>query len=377
MRYIQLLVVSMLLTACSSNNQLKPNELVPIEGRIEVKEEWQTRVGQGLGDVYRVMPSVIFQDHIYAADYLGLVQAMDRFTGDELWQQNLEQEVAAGLGVDEFRVFAATLNGDVIALNRETGEIDWQANLLSEILAVPQSNGQVVVIQTADARLLGLSATSGEKIWEFSTNLPILTLRGTSTPALLGNNLLAGFANGRLAALSAEDGTLFWERRIARPQGRTEIERVVDIDGSPVVSAQTVYVTSFNGTLRALSTNGDTLWSQANSSYSSPVVINGRVFVSTNDGQVKAFDAKEGFPIWENSILLRRNLSAPQNLNGFLMVADFEGFVHVFDTETGEVIARFQVDSKGVRSPMLATDKHLYVLGNDGLLSSLSVHLNP
>ena len=176
-------------------------------------------------------------------------------------------------------------------------------------------------------------------------------------------------------AFSAADGTLFWERRIARPQGRSEIERVVDIDGQPVIAGAALYTTSYNGTLSSLSPNGTILWSQKTSSYGSPVVIADRVFVSTDNGVLRAFDAKSGAPLWENSSLFLRKLSAPQNLNGFVVVADFEGFIHIFDSETGAIIAREQIDGAGVRSPMLAAENTLYVLGNNGVLAALEVRL--
>lgn len=364
-----------LLFACSSNNQLKPNELVPLNEKVEVRENWQRRVGAGLSESYRVISPLIIGDTIYVNDYQGKVQAVDRESGKVKWQQELELEMSTGLGGNDRLLFAASLNGDVIALDTDTGEQQWQTNLVSEILSPPQTNGNVVVVQTSDGRLLGLSTESGENLWAYTTNLPVLTLRGTATPQLVGDNLVAGFANGKLAALSAVDGTLYWERRIARPQGRTDIERVVDVDGSPVISGPLIYATSFNGTLSALSPSGDTIWSQAVSSYSSPVIIDGRVIVTTDDGVVKAFDAREGTPLWENGTLGRRKLSSPQDLSGFLMVSDFEGYVHVFDTEIGAIIARLQVDDEGVRSPMVSLDNNLYVLGNDGWLSSLSIYL--
>lgn len=374
---LPVLLLILLLSACS-NDVVRPNELAPLVGKVAINKNWQQQVGQGLGNTYRVMSPVRVDDAIYANDIAGNVFAYNAASGKQLWQQSLGFDSAAGVGVDSQSVFVSSLNGDVVMLNTDDGSEQWRANIGSEILAPPQSNGSVVVVQANDGKLVGLDAKTGEQLWDFSVTLPILTLRGTATPLVFGDNLVTGFANGKLMAFSASDGTLFWERRIARPQGRSDIERVVDIDGQTIIARRVLYTTSYNGTLSALSPNGTILWSQQTSSYSSPVVINGRVFVATQEGVMRAFDAKSGAPLWENSSLFLRKLSAPQNLNGFVVVADYEGYVHIFDSETGAIIAREQIDSAGVRSPMLTANNTLYILGNNGVLAALEVRLlNP
>jgi outer membrane protein assembly factor BamB len=374
MRYLILIFTSLFLLACSSNED-KPNELKDLVQKVSIQERWSKSVGSGLSDVYRIIAPVIDGDTIYANDYKGRVFAFDRETGKRQWTKATKVEVASGVGVGGDKVFIASLNGDVIALDDESGEELWKANITSEVLAPPQTNGAVVVVQTNDGKVIGLDANNGEEIWRFTAQLPILTIRGTASPQVFGPNVVTGFANGKLVALSAVDGTLFWERRIARPQGRSDIERVVDIDGTPVISNQLIFSTSYNGSLTAITPRGDILWSQSSSSYSSPVVIDERVFVSSSEGWMRAFDVESGALLWENKLLSGRKLAAPQNLAGFIVTADFEGFVHVFDPESGSILDRFQVDNDGVRSPMVTDGTHLYVLGNDGVLSSIAVYL--
>lgn len=375
MRYSYAVALFIALLAGCAKNVVQPNKLVPLVGKIGVKQHWQQRVGEGLGETYRVIPPVFRAGRIFANDIAGNVFAYDAESGNIIWRQRLNIDTASGLGVGSNAVLFASLHGDVISFATDTGEEQWRVNIRSEILAPPQTNDRVVVVQTGDDKLIGLDANNGEILWDFSVNLPSLSLRGTATPLLFGDNLVAGFANGKLMAFSAVDGTLFWERRIARPQGRSDIERVVDIDGQPIVAGSVIYSTSYNGTLSALSPTGNILWSQDVSSHGSPVVADGRIFVTAENGVVRAFDTASGAPLWENSSLFRRKLSAPQNFNGFVVVADFEGYVHIFDSETGEIIARQQVDGAGVRSSMIAADDTLYVLGNDGVLAALEVRL--
>jgi outer membrane protein assembly factor BamB len=377
LRLLGLLLMIASVSACSwfGDKQKQPNELTNITQRVDIQRRWEVNVGSGLGALYRLMPPVIDKDRIYANDYKGRVYAFDRKTGAHQWRQSLDLDVASGVGISADLVLIASLDGDVIALDKESGEERWRSNVTSEVLAPPQSNGSVVVIQTNDGKLFGLDAKTGESMWTYTTQLPVLTLRGTATPQVFGPNVITGFANGKLIALSALDGTAYWERRIARPQGKSDIERVVDIDGTPVISGQLIYATSYNGTLSALTPRGGIVWSQTTSSYSSPVVIDNKVIVSTAEGWMKAFNAETGVLIWESKLLSGRKLAAPQNLAGFAVTADYEGYVHVFDTDSGSILDRFRIDRDGVRSPMVSDGSYLYVLCNDGVLASIAVYL--
>ncbi|MFT7223789.1 MAG: outer membrane protein assembly factor BamB [Cellvibrionaceae bacterium] len=368
----------LILQSCSwfgGDKEKSYNELAPLAKKVQIRERWHQSVGSGAGELHRIMAPVVTSDTVYANDYKGKVFAFDRETGERLWRKSLNLEVATGVGVAGGLVLVGSLDGDIVALSDQTGEERWRVNITSEVLSPPQSNGPVVVIQTNDGKLIGLNSKNGEVIWTYSIQLPILTLRGTATPQVLGPNIITGFANGKLVALSAVDGSPYWERRIARPQGRSDIERVVDIDGTPVIADGLIYATSYNGNLTALSPRGETRWSERSSSYSSPVVINGRVYVTTADGYIRAFDADNGQILWENTVLYGRKLTAPQSLAGFLVTADFEGYVHVIDPEAGLILDRFRVDSKGVRSPMVSDGTYLYVMGNDGKLVSITVYL--
>lgn len=351
------------------------NELQPLTAQVEVRQRWKKSVGSGSGDLYRLLAPVIVGDVVYANDHKGRVYAFDRDSGKRLWRQPLQLNLASGPGVGGGLVLVASVNGYVVAMDDQTGEVQWKVNIASEILAPPQNNGSIVVVQTNNGKLYGLDATSGLIQWSYTTQPTALSLRGTAVPQVLGANIVTGFASGKLVALSAVDGSPYWERRIARPRGRSDIERVVDIDGTPTISDNRIYATSYNGTLSALSPRGQLLWSQANSSYSSPVVFGNRVFVTTAAGAVKAFRADTGQLLWENAVLSGRQLAAPQNLAGFLVTADFEGYVHVFDSEAGMLLDRFKIDKHGVRAPMVSDGTYLYVLGNDGKLAAIAVYL--
>ncbi|ODS22492.1 outer membrane protein assembly factor BamB [Candidatus Endobugula sertula] len=365
------------LSACSWFKEKieEPKQLTSHSNNIFIRERWQRDVGKGLGDLYHVIKPAVTSETVFANDIEGRVYAFDRETGKRKWAKHLMLDLSSGPGLGQTVVLFGSLNGDVVALNQSNGEQIWRVNITSEIMAPPQTNGQVVVVQTNEGKLYGLDYDTGKFLWRYSAKLPLLTIRGTATPQIFGNNLITGFANGKIVALSATDGVPFWERRIAYPRGKTEIARVVDVDGNSIVNGETVYSTSYNGHITAIAPDGYLRWTEKVSSHQSPLVVDGRVFVTAYDGVVHAYDAATGLELWKNNLLLYRKVSAPQSVAGFVVVSDYQGYIHVFDPELGVIIGRSRFDKEGIRSPMVSDGTYLYALGNDGELSSISLHL--
>ena len=382
-RWLLLLVIIFSLVgiaSCSSSGgrvkAIEPEALPELNAKLKVKKRWSQTVGAGFGKYYQLITPAVSGDRVFASDNKGKVYAFDRIDGNPLWSVDVAEQISGGVGAFANLVVVGTLKGEIIALDQADGSERWRAFVSSEVLAPPQSNSRVVVVQTTDGKLYGFDISNGRQLWLYTSSLPVLTLRGTATPLVTSTTVIAGFANGKVVALAMADGSFLWQQRIARPQGRTELERLVDIDGMPVLQNDTVYVCSYQGNLSALSrTNGRIRWMQKNSSYQGPAVFGDKVFAVTDEGMIRAFNNKTGSLLWENSQLLRRRLSAPQQLAGFLAVADYEGYVHIVDPEAGIILARIRVDSDGVRSPMVADGSYLYILGNDGELAAISVHL--
>ena len=382
-RWLLLVIIFSLIggiASCSSPSgsipAIEPEELSKLNAKLTVKKRWSRTVGSGLGKYYQLITPAVLGDRIFVSDNKGRVYAFDRIDGNQLWSVDVEAGISGGVGAFANLVVVGTLKGEIIALDQVDGSERWRTFVSSEVLSPPQSNSRVVVAQTTDDKLYGLDISDGRQLWLYTSSLPLLTLRGTATPLVTSTAVIAGFANGKVVALAIADGSFLWQQRIARPQGSTELERLIDIDGTPVLQNDTVYVSSYQGNLVALSrASGRIRWIQKNSSYQGPVVFDDKVFAVTDEGMIRAFSNETGNLLWESSQLLRRRLSAPQQLAGFLAVADYEGYVHIIDPEAGVILARIRIDSDGVRSPMVADGAYLYILGNDGKLAAISVHL--
>ncbi|GAB3109158.1 outer membrane protein assembly factor BamB [Aestuariicella hydrocarbonica] len=364
------------LAACSSNDDvdLEPAELVDFDETVEINRHWSENVGMGAGKNYNLLPLATLSDQVFAVDAEGLVAAIDIASGDENWETELEVPVSSGVGAAQGQVFLGTLKGEVIALDAVSGTVQWRKPLTGEILAPPQSNGREVVVQTLDGKIYGLQASDGTQLWMHDSTIPALTLRGTSTPLVTATSAYVGFATGKVVALDVKDGTTQWEQRVAVAQGRSELERVIDINSAPLLVGELLYSVSYQGRLVALNRGtGRGLWAQKESSVNNLSAGLGNIYITDADDNVKAYDALSGELVWTNEQLVRRQLGAPQTFGRYVAVADFEGYVHILNQADGAFVARRKVDGDGVRTPMTAVGDTLIVYGNSGELEALSI----
>lgn len=352
----------------------KPAELQDISESVKVKKLWSTGVGDGQGKGFYKLKPAISGDIIYAAAADGEVLAINRISGKKVWEVELEFSLSGGVGVYENTLLLGTSEGYVVKLDAGDGELLWSSRLQGEVLAAPQGDGKVVVAQTYDGKLQGLDFFTGEKLWAHDSNVPVLTVRGTSTPILRNGVAFAGFASGKVLAFEAGTGAVLWEARVAISQGRSEIERIVDVDGNMELIGNELYAASYQGRVVGIDiSDGRKLWQQDVSSYSGVSQGFGNVYVSDDDGTLSAY-LRNGQGIrWQQDALGFRNLSRPTPVSSYVAVADFEGYVHLISQVDGEFVGRFKTDSDGVRADMLSESGVLYVYGNSGKLLAYEV----
>jgi outer membrane protein assembly factor BamB len=357
----------------SSKKELPPADLPDFEAELTLRKEWSRSIGDGQGDLFNRLTPAVDGERIFAADADGLVQAMDRLTGKVLWKKKLKLPVSGGVGAGHGLVLVGTLKGEVIALDAESGEQRWQAKATSEVLSAPATNGDVVV-QTQDDRLIGLDAATGAQRWIHESSPAVLTLRGTGAPLLTNDLAIAGLSNGKVIAVDARRGLPVWEQRVAVPQGRSELERIIDIDGGLLLSGSTVYVVSYQGRLAALDLNsGRVLWQREASSSVGVAQGFGSVYVSLANGTVEGIDERSTTALWSNDQLARRQLSAPEVFSSYVALGDYEGYLHLVSQVDGRFVARTRVDSDGLRARPIAVGGWLYVYGDGGKLMALTI----
>jgi outer membrane protein assembly factor BamB len=353
-----------------------PVELTDINETVVLDKRWSRSVGNGQGDgLYRLNP-LLADGVIYVVSEEGELAAFDADSGKLRWESELEIPISGGVGKYRDSLLLGGADGLVMRLSAEDGSEIWRRPVTGEVLAAPQSNGEVVVAQAYDGKLMAFDYETGEKLWTFSNDVPVLTLRGTSTPIIYNDFVIAGFADGKVIAVSLDSGSVVWEARVAIAQGRSEIERIVDIDGTMAVQGAELYVASYQGRIVALEMRaGRKLWQRNVSSVSGVSVGFGNVYVADEDGTVSAF-LRNGQSIrWQNIELGYRELSRPTPIGSYVAVVDFEGYLHLLSQVDGVIVGRDRPDSDGARADMIAKGNILYVYGNSGELIAYDIEV--
>ncbi|WP_286237053.1 outer membrane protein assembly factor BamB [Neptuniibacter halophilus] len=354
--------------------EVVPSPLVSFDAEKKVKTLWSVSIGSGMGEKFHQFTPAIDDNRIFAVDQEGTVVAVDRTTGSKLWQVELEVPVVGGVGSGFGKVAVASEEGMLYVLSAEDGSELWRANVSSEVTAPAQFNTELAVFQLINGKVVAFEASTGNRRWTFDAQVPRLTLRGTSAPIVASDVTFAAFASGKLVAIDNVKGTTIWENRVALPEGRSELERMVDIDGRPLLVDRTLYVSSYQGRLVSINPfRAQIVWAQDVSSYHSLAAGFGNVYVSEADDAVQAFDRSSGASVWRQSKLENRAISAPAALGTAVAVADFEGYIHFMSQTDGHFVARGRVDSSGVYGDMVVKDDVLYLLTNNGRLAAVTL----
>lgn len=367
----------LIVVGCSSDDvEEEPMELEDFNEEIELIKVWDESIGDGNADQYLKLQPIIIGESIYAIDHFGILVAINKADGEELWEVEYEEPVSGALGGDDSQLYFATYHGDIIAVDRSGGLEQWRVTLTSEVLSAPVSNGRQVVVQSIDGKVVSLNAQSGELMWRYDSNAPVLSIRGTASPVISDEFTVTGFANGELVAFQNNSGAPVWNAAVGLPKGRTELERLVDIDGQPVIKDDAVYTVSYQGKLSVIHLpTGKEIWSKQQSSYTGVDLGFGNVYVSTSDDIVVAYNQSTRTEVWRQENLKFRQLTSPKAFGSTAVVADFEGYIHFLSQIDGRFIGRVHLDSDGVRSPMLISDDMLFVYSNSGDLAAYKIAL--
>ncbi len=370
-----LVAATLLLGGCGlfgdKEEELEPMELVNFDETLKIKRIWNVDLG-GKSDFLRVaLRPAGDGNRIYAASQDGKVSAFDPETGKRIWRNDLELELSAGPGVGEGSVVVTARDGFAIMLDAATGEEQWRANVAGESLACPLVKGEQVIIQTIDNRLQVLAVYDGRQRWSLEQSTPALTMRGSSSPVIAGKTVIAGFDTGRLVAADLETGTLIWESLLSPPKGRSDLDRLADIDGALAVVGQDLYATGYQGRLAAVAVeSGQVLWSRDISSYEGVSADWNSLYTVRDDGEVIALARRNGAETWRNASLLRREPTLPIPFGTTVVVGDLEGYIHFFSNIDGEPVARRRLGKKAITSDPLVIANRLYVQGDGGSLGA-------
>jgi outer membrane protein assembly factor BamB len=346
-----------------------PAELVDFEPTLTVGKAWSTDIGKGLDKAGRQIRPAYSSGSLYAADYKGLLIALDADSGRKQWEIKTELPFTGGPGVSGNLLMMGTENGEVFAFDASTGTQIWSATVTSEVLAAPVESDGIVVVRCIDGRVFGLDSSTGQRLWVYDHNVPLLTLRGNSPLLLRAGVVFVGYDGGQVVALRLDDGILMWEQTLVTAEGRTELERLSDIDGQMVFIASDLLVSSYKNRLASLAADsGRLLWFKDVSSATGVAVERINLTLSDKDGNLWLLDRRNGAESWKMDQLLHRGLTRPAFYGSFIVVGDAEGYLHWIDIKSGLFAAREKVGGKGFSGPPLVVGNTLYVMTRKGSL---------
>ncbi|MEY4591004.1 MAG: hypothetical protein RL497_3080 [Pseudomonadota bacterium] len=369
------LALALGLAACSKvDENLKPVDLVKFEPSVNLKKQWSQSIGSGHDRFYNRFRVAVQGNQLFAADDKGGVFALNADNGKTLWKTHLKTAIGGAVGASSNSVLVGTLKGEVIALDASNGRERWRAKVSSSLVTPPQGTGSTVIALTNDNRLFAFDAETGQQRWTYDHSMPVLTYRTQATPVIVDDQVFVGFDNGQLLSFALSDGQLRWATRVAQPKGRTELNRMVDIDSTPIVDGPFVYAGAANGRLVSINrSTGRISWGQNLSTLFDIAKSGDVIFASAEDSHVMAYNAASGEPLWENKQLHRRNLSAPGVLGDYVAVIDDEDYLHLLNQKDGSFAARIKPSGSEFHAPMLTLGEHLLLFGDDGTLSAYSL----
>lgn len=348
-----------------------PAPLVDFTPSASVERLWSASAGKGEGRLGIGQMPAVADGRVFAAAVRGGVRAFDLRNGDQAWHYPSELRLSGGPGVGDGLVVVGGLDGEVIALDAATGEERWIAKVGNEVIAAPLVGLGMVFVRSNDGRLTAFDARNGERRWFWNHEVPPLSLRGNGSPILGPGYLFIGNDDGTVVALSAADGRPLWEIPIGQQEGRTELDRMADVDGQPVLDGTTIFATSFKGTTLAIDApSGQPMWASENGGAGGLAAGFSVLATTAADGTVYGLDKNTGSALWQQPGLLRRGVSGPAIHGEYAVVGDAEGYLHWMKLYNGEFAARTRLGRDPIRGAPVVADGVLVVQDTDGRVAA-------
>ncbi|WNN47596.1 outer membrane protein assembly factor BamB [Siccibacter colletis] len=382
------LLSATLLSGCSlfsgEEDVVKMSPLPTVENQFEPQTNWSTSVGDGIGDFYSNLHPAVQDGIAYAADRHGKVKAVNLSDGKEVWSIDLAEKtgffsanrpalLSGGVAVSGSNVYVGSEKAQVYALNIADGSVAWQTKVAGEAISRPVIADGMVLIHTSNGILQALNENDGAVKWTVNLDIPSLSLRGESAPATAFGAAIVGGDNGRVSAVLMQQGQMIWQQRISQATGATEIDRLSDVDTTPVVAGNVVYALAYNGNMTALDLrSGQVMWKREIGSVNDFIVDGNRIYLVDQNDRIVALNTEGGVTLWTQSDLLHRNLTSPVLYNGNLVVGDSEGYLHWLNTADGRFVAQQKVDSSGLRTEPVVAEGKLLIQAKDGTLYAIT-----
>lgn len=370
---LAVLLLPALLLACSSDKpKVEPSKLVDFKPAARIEIRWNADIGNAGKSV---LSPAVTREAVFAANAKGKVVRLDRNTGKEIWRVDSGFAITGGVGAGEGMVLVGGEKGELAAFDEENGRFKWQVRVSSDVLSAPKVADGVVVVRTGNQRITGLSAKDGARLWLYERATPTLIVRSHAGTVIRNGLVYAGFAAGKLAAINLKNGIVVWESSVSQPRGNTELERISDITSLPVVDEDQVCAVAFQGRLACFdAVQGGALWTRDVASDKGLALSGKTLYVTDSESNLMALDKNSGTTLWKNNQLLLRKVTVAYPLDDYLLLGDFEGYLHVLKNDDGSFVARTKTDGSAIQVAPVTLGNGALIQTSDGELYSVAIH---
>ncbi|MEM7208463.1 MAG: outer membrane protein assembly factor BamB [Pseudomonadota bacterium] len=374
-RLILATVIAVILGACANpDNSEPPAPLQKFDAQLQVLSVWRAKVSSHVNLFSFNLQPYIFGEQVFVIDHKGNLSALSQKNGSVNWRKQLRVDVSAAITGDQNKLYIGTKEGELLALSMLDGSVAWRAKMTSEIIAIPKVHAGELAARSIDGRVSLFSVDDGNEKWTYSFSVPALTLRGNSSISFTDKSVIVGLDNGRLVALDTSTGVPQWDIVLSEPTGRTEFERLSDIDAEIHVDEGEVFASAFQGQIARISPNlGRIVWAQDLSSVAGFSLTDDALFVTDTNSELASLDKTNGQRFWTNSQLRARHLTAPVVFGDYIAVGDLQGYVHWLSRFSGKLVARYRIDKSRIISALAVSDQILFVQTEYGSISALKI----
>lgn len=367
------LLLPVMLAACGSDKPaVEPTRLVGFKPTAVIEVRWSAAVGDA--GMSELSPAVT-REAVFAANEKGRIYRFDRNTGKQAWSVDSHFTISGGVGAGEGLVLVGGGKGELAAFDADTGHLKWKVTVSSEVLAAPVISEGIVVVRTGNQRIAGLSAKDGSRLWLYERATPTLIVRSHASMVIHNELVYAGFAAGKLAAIGLKNGVVVWESSVSQPRGSTELERISDITSLPVVDDAQVCAVAFQGSMACFdAVQGGALWTREIASEKGLAISGETLYVTDSESNVLALDKRTGATIWKNSQLTLRRATAVYPVDDYLLLGDYEGYLHVLKSDDGRFVARRKTDGTPIRVAPATLGTGALIQTSGGKLYAIAIH---
>lgn len=365
------------LSACglfTSESRFDPVDLTSYEQTAQGQLIWTQSLGSS-GD-YGFAP-IVLGEEIFAAAPSGQVARLGLANGAVRWSTSVGTNLSAGVGTDGQIVVVATRDGRIITLDAANGNQIWEARTSTVSSTPPVIGGNIIVVRNDDYRVQGFDRQSGELQWSYMRTSAPLALKTDTRMVVTDNLVIVPVPVGRIVAINLADGRPVWDIKVSSATGATDLDSVIDVVGLPVRLDNAVCTNSYQGAILcyqggSAQTAPQLKWTKAFSSSVGLGATQNRLYASGMHGEVTAFDGATGDILWQDNELRNRGLTNPVYFNNKIYVGDYQGYVHFYEPNIGQLQGRVSVgDSRAIQSPLTATPYGVLVQTGGGRLVML------